>query len=189
MSRAYRITVKESLRKDLAASDEVCSDLEILEILPPEQMADLLRRELKGRGFKERENKLVRIENGITVCVDPSTGEASVKAEAADSIDLEGQRDDWSYDDIGPGDETVRRRMSEQLKQDLECRADQQQTRLQSEASEKLEGRLDDVRKELGQALNRVTAEALKTKAASLGRIKELTEDPESGSLTIKVEV
>ena len=32
-------------------------------------------------------------------------------------------------------------------------------------------------------------AEALKRKAASLGQIKEMTEDVESGSLTIKVEV
>ena len=50
MSRAYRITVKESLKKDLSASDEVCSDLEILEILPSDQMAELMRGELKDFG-------------------------------------------------------------------------------------------------------------------------------------------
>ena len=44
MSRAYRIRVKESISQDLSASDEVCSDLEILEILPGDQMADLLTR-------------------------------------------------------------------------------------------------------------------------------------------------
>ena len=48
---------------------------------------------------------------------------------------------------------------------------------------------MDDVRKELGQAINRVTAEALKRKAASIGQIKHMTEDPQSGSLTITVEV
>jgi hypothetical protein len=37
--------------------------------------------------------------------------------------------------------------------------------------------------------VNRVTAEALKRKAASLGQIKEMTEDPQAGSLTIVVEV
>ncbi len=189
MSRAYRISVKENLTRDLTASDEVCSDLEILEILPREQMAELLRGELQGRGFEDEDGKLVRHDDAITVTVDPNTGEISVKAEAVDSVTLEAQRDDWGYDDVGPGEDTIRRRVQEQLKQDLERRAGQQQSRLQTEATEKLEGHLDEVRKELSQAVNRVTAEALKRKAASIGQIKEMTEDPESGSLTIKVEV
>ena len=33
------------------------------------------------------------------------------------------------------------------------------------------------------------TAEALKQKAAQLGQIKEMTEDPQSGSMTIVLEV
>jgi hypothetical protein len=41
----------------------------------------------------------------------------------------------------------------------------------------------------LDQVVNRVTAEALKRKAAQMGRIKEMTEDPQAGSLTIVVEV
>ena len=45
------------------------------------------------------------------------------------------------------------------------------------------------MRKELNEAVNAVTREALKRKAAQLGQIKEMTEDPEAGSLTIKVEV
>jgi hypothetical protein len=189
MSRAYRITVKESLQKDLKASDEVCSDLEILEILSADQMAELLRGELKDRGFEDLDGKMVRRDAGITVTVDPTTGAVSVKAEATDSVDLHGQRDDWGYDDVGPHEEAIRRRASEQLKQDLERRADQQQTRLQTEATEKLEGRMDEIRRELSQAVNRITAEALKKKAASMGRIKEMTEDSQSGSLTITVEV
>lgn len=189
MSRAYRITVKESLQRDLSASDEVCSGLEILEILPPEQMAELLRGELKGRGFQDEDGKLVRSENSVTVTVDPRNGEISVKSETRDSVDLKAERDDWGYEDVGPGEGVLRQRAQEQLKQDLERRASQQQSKLQTEATEKLEGHLDDVRKELSKAINRVTAEALKRKAASLGQIKELTEDADSGSLTIKVEV
>lgn len=189
MSRAYRVTVRESLKRDLSASDEVCSNLEILEILPPEQMAELLRGELKGRGFQNDGEKLVRSGKGVTVTVDPKTGEVSVKAETSDSVDLKAERDDWGYDDAGPGEIAIRQRASELLKQDLEKRAGQQQARLQTEATEKLEGHLDDVRRELGKAVNRVTAEALKRKAQSLGQIKEMTDDPESGSLTIKVEV
>ena len=56
------------------------------------------------------------------------------------------------------------------------------------EAAEAL-GRLGDLRRELDQDVNRVTAEALKRRAAQIGQIKEMTEDPQSGSLTIVVEV
>ncbi len=55
--------------------------------------------------------------------------------------------------------------------------------------TDKLEARLGDVRKEMDEVVNRVTAEALKRKAASMGQIKEMTEDPQAGSLTIVVEV
>ena len=54
MSRAYRITVKESDTRHLKAGDEICTQLEILEILPPEDMAALLKEELKKRGFDQR---------------------------------------------------------------------------------------------------------------------------------------
>jgi hypothetical protein len=41
----------------------------------------------------------------------------------------------------------------------------------------------------LDQAVIRVTAVAPKRKAAQMEQIKEITEDPQSGSLTIIVEV
>jgi hypothetical protein len=37
--------------------------------------------------------------------------------------------------------------------------------------------------------VHQVTKEALKQKAAQLGAIKEITEDPKNGSMTIVVEV
>ena len=115
MSRAYRISVKESVHRVIKAEDSVCTQLEVLEVLPPEQMAGLLADELEKRGFKKAE--------------------------------------------------------------------------LQGQVTDRLEGKLSDLRQELDQVVNRVTAEALKRKAESLGRIKELTEDQQTGSMTIVVEV
>ena len=84
MSRAYRITVKESDTRHLKAGDEIATQLEILEILPPEDMATLLREELKKRGFEEQDDgTLVRKDGEVTVTVDPCSGEVSVKADAA----------------------------------------------------------------------------------------------------------
>lgn len=189
MSRAYKIRVKESVSQDLSASDEVCSDLEILEILPDNQMAELLTKELKARGFEEKEGKLVRTQEGVTVSVDPKSGEVTVKAEKGEKIELETVKEGWGYDDVGPRSSQLRKQLSEQAKADLERRASKQQERLQGEATEELEASLAKVRKELNDAVNAVTREALKQKAAQLGEIKEMSEDPEAGSLTIKVEV
>jgi hypothetical protein len=189
MSRAYRIRVKEAVSKELSASDEVCADLEVLEILPADQMAGLLAGQLKARGFAERDGKLVRSQDGVTVSVDPSTGEVSVKAEKQEQVDLKTEKEGWGYDDLGRQAQHVRKQLSEQAKQELERRAEKQQERLQGETTEQLEKVLGDVRKELSDAVNAVTREALKQKAAQLGQIKEISEDPEAGSLTIKVEV
>jgi DNA anti-recombination protein RmuC len=189
MSRAYRIRVKESVSKDLKASDEVCADLEVLEILPGDQMAELLKKELEARGFQEEDGKMVRTKDGVTVSVDPKAGEVTVRAEKAEKVELETEKEGWGYDDVGPRSNQVRKQLSEQAKADLERRADRQQERLQGEATERLEQVMGEVRKELSDSVNSVTREALKQKAAQMGQIKEMTEDPEAGSLTIKVEV
>jgi hypothetical protein len=189
MSRAYRIRVKESISQDLSASDEVCADLEVLEVLPGDQMAELLARELKARGYEEKDGKMVRTQDGVTVTVDPKSGEVSVRAEKGEKVELETEKEGWGYDDVGPRAQQVRKQLSEQAKAELERRAERQQERLQGEATERLEGAMADVRKELNDAVNAATREALKQKAAQLGQIKEMTEDPEAGSLTIKVEV
>jgi FtsH ternary system domain X5 len=189
MSRAYRIRVSESLNRTLQAEDEVCSHLELLEVLPPEQMADLLREELKQRGFAEKDGRLVRQDEGVTVEIDPNCGEVVLTSAAKRDVSIEAEREGLAYDDIGPAEKTVKKSLQKQLQSDLERQAQREQGKLQSEATKRLEGHLADMQKELNQAVNRVTAEALKRKAAQLGAIKEMSEDPQTGSLTIKVEV
>lgn len=190
MSRAYRITVKESTTRDIKGSDEICTQLELLEILPPEQMADLLRGELKNRGFDESDDgTMTRKDGKITVTVDPCNGEVAVKSEASETVTLEAKREATTYDDIGPHDTQVRKQVSEQLKRDLEKKAEKESERLQTQATEVLEKHLDELQPELSQVVNKVTRDALKQKAQQLGTVKEIAEDAETGSLTIKIEV
>jgi hypothetical protein len=189
MSRAYRIRVSESLSRSLAAEDEICSHLELLEVLPPEQMTELLREELKQRGFLEKDGLLRRTDDGVTIEIDPACGEVVLSSAAERELEIEGEREGLAYDDFGPAERSVKKALKKQLQSDLQKQADREQGKLQSEATKRLEGHLADVQKELNQAVNRVTAEALKRKAAQLGAIKEMTEDPQTGSLTIKVEV
>jgi hypothetical protein len=189
MSRAYRIRVRESMDRTVRAEDSVCTQLEILEVLPADQMADLLARELEGRGFERQGDLLVRKQNGVVVTVDPRTGEVTAAAEGSESVKLEAETEGRSYDTAGPHAKEVRERLRRDLQRDLEKKAAEKTQALQGQVTDRLEGELRDLRQELDGAVNRATAEALKLKAAQLGQIKELTEDPQSGSLTIVVEV
>src|SRR5262245_53644843 len=67
MSRAYRIAVRESIKRVVRARDHVSTDLEILGILAKEQMAELLAQELKKQGFKQKGKNLVRSKDGVSV--------------------------------------------------------------------------------------------------------------------------
>jgi len=87
MSRAYRISVSESVRRHVRVEDGVRTSLELLEILPRESMADLLAGELEGRGFKRDGGKAVRTEeDGVRVEADLEDG--SVKVTLAQEADL-----------------------------------------------------------------------------------------------------
>ena len=189
MSRAYRISVSESLRRVLRAHDRVSTQLEVLEILSPEEMAELLSQELEKRGFERKDGELVRQQDGVQVAVDPTTGTVTISSESSQEVELRGAREGTAWDDAGPNAQKVREGLRQQLQQELEKQADKKTTELQSQVTDRLEKQLGDLRKELDQAVNRVTAEALKEKARRMGQIKEMTEDPQTGSLTIVVEV
>jgi len=190
MSRAYRISVKESVNRVIKAEDKVSTHLEILEVLPPEQMGELLARELEKRGFERQGDVLVRKEeDGITITVDPRTGEVTVSAEAAEQVEAEKEVHGSAYDDVGPSAKAVREQLKQEAQKKLEKEVEDKRSGLQSKVTDKLEGELSDLKQELDQVVNRVTAEALKQKAASMGQIKEMTEDPQTGNLTIVVEV
>jgi hypothetical protein len=189
MSRAYRITVSESLKRVLRASDHVSTQLELLEILPHEQMAGLLGDELVRRGFQRQGKKLVRQGQGIAVTVDPETGTVTVQADATERVHLQGERAGRVYHPDAASQQAPKEALREELRQELERQAGQKTAALQRQVTDRLEGQLADLRAELDQAINRVTAEALKRKAAQVGRIKEITENAQSGSLTIVLEV
>jgi hypothetical protein len=189
MSRAYRIRVRETLNRDIVASDQISTCLELLDILPQDQMADLLARELQRRGFESRDGKLYREQDGVRVIVDPHSGQVTIEAEQTEHLQLQAEGEGRAWDDVGPSSDNIRKQLSKNLRKDLERLSEEETNRLQQQASEKLEASLDQLRRELDEVVNRVTAEALKQKAASLGQIKELTEDERTGSLTIKLEL
>lgn len=189
MSRAYRVSVRETRHRTIRAEDHVRTQLEILEVLPPDQMAGLLADELERRGFERRGSRLIRNQNGVTVTVETTTATVTVAAEASEQTTVEAERSDRAYDDVGQHAQVVRENLKKMLEKDIERKVEEKTAGLQTKVTDRLEGELNGVRQELDQVVHRVTAEALKRKAAQMGQIKELTEDPQAGSLTIVVEV
>jgi hypothetical protein len=189
MSRAYRIEVSESVRRVIRASDHVSTRLEILEILPPEDMAALLKKELEQHGFTPEGDRMVREEGEAKIVVEPSTGTVTVQSETDQQVSLKRTESGFSYTQEAAETKKAKDALRQQVRKNLDKEVDARQARLQKELTDKLEAQLGDVRKELDQIANKVTAEALKVKAKQMGQVKEITEDPQSGSLTIVVEV
>jgi hypothetical protein len=189
MSRAYRISVSESQNRVVRAEDRVSTHLELIEVLPCDQMSSLLTEELKKQGFEEKNGKLVRKEKDVNVTVDADTGEVTVSAEAAQKVQVSTTREGRAYDEAGANAKKVKEDLKREAGKELDRQAAAKTADLQTEVTDRLERKLGDVREELDQVVNRVTAAALKQKAAQLGQIKEITEDAKSGSMTIVVEV
>lgn len=187
MSRAYRIAVKESLRRHVRVEDGVNSKLELLPILEPGRMGGLVAAELERRGFT-REGDVVRRTgaDGVVVEVHLGTGEVSVRAQAERELALEQQREvNVTQPDQGARAELALRAST---RESLETEATAQTKRLREEATARVEAALRGLRGELDEAVNRVTAEALKVRAAELGEVEEVREEP-GGGLTIRVRV
>src|SRR5262249_4824444 len=99
MSRAYRIAVRESIKRVVRARDHVSTDLEVLGILSKEQMAGLLAQELQSRGFKQKGKNLVRSKDGVSITVEPDSGKVTVQSDLEQEIQIDGERIRRSYDD------------------------------------------------------------------------------------------
>lgn len=188
MSRQYRVRVRETMRRVIKAEDHVRSQLELLEVLPAREMAELLAEELARRGFERQNDVLVRTQDDVEVTVELATGAVTVRATSEKSVALEAEKTGYAYDEDGSSRE-AKKRLGEQLRASLEKEAQTQAKKLQTELTDRLEARLGDVGAELDQAVNRATAEALKRKASQMGRVKQMADDPQTGSLTIVVEL
>ncbi len=188
MSRAYRISVSESLNRVVQAEDGVCSKLELLPLLSREELAGLLAAELASRGFTQDGDVAVRTEaDGVRVAVDVTTGEVSVTLSSQKEVELKAkgevaaQRPDGSAEDHARAREIARGKLEDQAHDISE--------RMREDVTRRLEGRLRDLKSELDAVSNKVTAEALKVRAKQLGTVEEIHEDAATGSLTIKVRV
>jgi FtsH ternary system domain X5 len=186
MSRAYRISVKESLSRHVQVDDGVCSSLELMPILPKERMRELLAVELEQKGFKRVAQSATRNDGaGITTSVNLDTGEVSVTAEGHADVALATERT-AVVDTVQATDKEQQLRSAAQASLEREAKAEEDA--LRKKVTSQLEGTLRNLKEELDGVVNRVTGNALKQRAAELGQVEEIHEEA-NGSLTIKVRV
>jgi len=185
VSRAYRVTVRGSVHRVVHVEDGVCTALELLPILPASRTAELLAAELERRGFTRKNGASSRVsEDGVIVEIELATGAVSVKAEATANIAIETEHSERIAEE---NLEAGRRRAQEHVAQRAETAAVAAEAKARDEVATRLEKKLGDLRRELDSVTARVTAEALKEKARQIGEIEEMSEDAETGELTIKV--
>ena len=188
MSRIYRIALTESTRRHVRVEDGVRTHLQILDVLPRPQLADLLRKALIEKGFEaDPEGDLVRVEaDGIEVRVDCATGQVDLTLATDAELERKITREVALDTDWGEEGKT---RARAAIRQGLEQEIDDEAEAMRDTLTKRLEGRLGDLRVELDKITNRVIADGLKIRAGQLGQIVEVDDRLEEGSITIKVKL
>lgn len=185
MSRAYRIRVSESVEQIIHVDDGISSPLDLLPVLPKEGMKRVLKKVLEDQGFTIEGDMAKREDDdGITIVIDLEKSEIQLKIQEEEEVRATATVDvtaDYQQEDLG------RSKAKSQLEEKLDKKIERTEEHLQRKITEKLEGKLRDIRVEIDRIINKATAEALKERARQMGEIEELHEDPESGSMTIKV--
>ena len=185
MSRPYVIRVAETVRRHVVLEDGVEARLDVLEVLPAEDMTALLEEELTRRGFASSGGVATRVEaGGVVVRVDVAARKIHVGIREAQDLEVTVERAVRTYEEQGVTEEhraTVRR--------EGEIRLDAAREERRREVTVAIEQRVVDLRSELDDVVVKVTQEALRRRAGQLGEIQSIEEDAETGSLTIRVRV
>ena len=164
--------------------DGVASPLEMLPILPPERMADLLARELEALGFvRDGETCKRTAPDGTEVTIDLAAATVTVRLGA--SSDLEASADavgTVGIESQAAAEVRLRNQAIEDIDQQLAAKAEA----LRQAVTRQLEAKVADLKHELDAAIGRATVAALTEKASQLGRIEETHQD-DAGNVTIRV--
>lgn len=188
MSLSYRVSLQ--VCEVVSADDKTVHQLDLRDILPEEDMKDLLKGSLTARGFEqgESEHELVRREEGGEV-VTVNLESLELTTELETEREVKGKVDAW-------GDAESRQSAKKQAETSAQHQANALLERGQKDAQRKVTEQLAQGERErleeMNQVLQEVYSEALKRKARQLGDVVDQYEGTnENGEyeLVIKVEV
>lgn len=186
MSRAIQVRISESIVRTIHVEDGVASPLEMLPILPPARMAELLAQELVALGFVRDGSTCTRTEpDGTEVTIDLEAATVAVSLGAGAQIEESVERSAWvAIESKDHAEAGLRHSAIGELDERL---ADQAEA-LRRVVTAQLEARVADLKIELDGAIGRATIGALTEKAGQLGQI-ESTHQDDAGNVTIRVRV
>ena len=152
MSRAYRISVSESVRRHVRVSDGIRTQLELLDVLPADAMCGLLANELSQRGFERDGDDMVRLDDDgveIRVAVNgDNVGHVTVRLTRENDVDIEVERTRQVYRET---EDEARKKLKDQVDQAVEKQTKSAEAELSAEVTEVLERKLRDLRREFDQ--------------------------------------
>ncbi|HEY0252543.1 MAG TPA: hypothetical protein VGC41_13500 [Kofleriaceae bacterium] len=186
MSRAIQVRVSESVIRTVHVEDGVESPLELLPVLAPDRMGELLAKELEAQGFV-RDGKTAKRKDadGVEITVDLENAKVSVKLSAGARLKEEVELESRTAIESQKHTEA---RLRDAAIDELEQRLAAKTEAMRREVTQKLEKKLADLRGELDQAIGGATVAALTERAEQLGKIEEVSKD-EAGNVTIKVKL
>lgn len=187
MSRSYRIRIPIEVLLSNDRLDKLGSfsmPFDVMQILPADQMQELLKKSLLAAGCSESDAGIaVPCKKGETAIIDvenriirlranvPKDFETSVYEESIRSVNAEIEKA------LAEGEQIVGR-MSQSAESLLAAQMAAQLRDLAMEA-----------RKVLNAALKETYREAIKTKASQIGNVTNISESSEGGSTRIRIEV
>ncbi len=188
MSLAYRVSLK--VCEVVSADDKTVHQLDLRDVLPEDEMKDLLRARLVEQGFEEEEEgkKLVKEgASGEMITVDMESLELTAELEVEKTVS--GKVDSWGDAETRAA---AKRQAENRAQQQANALLERGQKDAQSDVSSRLAAGESDRLEEMNQVLQDVYSEALKRKARRLGDVVEEYEGTnEAGEyeLVIKIEV
>lgn len=198
MSYPYRVKVKDSVVTVVSDCDSTTQTIALEQILTEPEMADLMKQALKERGFKEKGGVLEKKhQSGEVEVFDPSTMEVKTTLTLEEQVKLTEQtevranRDDDRMSSKEKSD--FEKKAKEDFRKKLETKVQKKAENIKSGMAGKIATQLEKSKEKrtqtLREAIMEVYAQALKTKAASMGTVDTIEEsgDGDEYELTISI--
>lgn len=189
MSQLYHIQLKASVSETYDLSDKTVHQLDLTEILPEDEMKDILKGRLQERGYEEKEPGIwsKQQEGGVEVNINLENMELSAHIKEEKELETE-----VAVRGSGYSRENARNEARNQLSHAQDSakeKLDAEGQKLQRQLTKQLEEGEQERLREVNEILQEVYAESLKRRAGQLGEIMEIHESKEQGQYELTIHV
>lgn len=195
MSQSYVIRVSASVSETVDAADKRTKSLQLTEIVPCDEQAEIIRNELRDRGWEEVEGSEGQVWEKTDgkvrqrIDLDSMTHEAQVELqrtlERERTITVRGDKDFEDPDERRAKEEASLQRA---IAVTDEERQEVHQT-MQREIAETLDESEEARTEEVNEVIAAVYAESLKRKARRMGSVTEMRESQDGGEFELVIKL